>query len=262
MLLVDSNEPDEIVKLLQQSCPVVVSPLNQMHMSDYFFGSYDGTTFQFSRKQAPELLGNLDEAEDQLRDYYDKAEVNYQIVEGYITPHPLKDIPMKDRTPGKLTTRPQPTIFSYQVMPDGSLKGSAFSTLHTISILYAWMHRLDRAGITTYWTMNWIETARLLSAIYRNEQKPPEEHSTLQRVIKPRLQVREAEAFLKALMFLSSAYRLGIGETKAKALCERFVNILDLALAEPEEIAECEGVGKIIAKKLLTALGRTLGKAE
>lgn len=261
MLLVDEHEPDKIVKLLQQSVPVHVTPLNRMKMSDYFFGNYEGKRFQFSRKQAGELVGNIDEAEDQLRDYYSNADENFQIVEGIISPYRLKGFPISDHSPAasKVSTRDLGAkLYCYQVQPGGHIeRGHSFSAINA-SVLYAWIHRLTQVGITTYWTINWVETAKLLAVIYRNEQKAPEEHHTLQRVIRPRIQIKEAEPFFKSLLFLSNAYQLGIGEVKAKALTDRFCHILDIATADVEELTAVEGIGDKMARKILSALGRTV----
>ena len=257
MLLVDLHEPDNIVKLLKQSTPVTVTNLNGLHMSDFFFGNYDGKRFQFSRKQAGELVGNIDEAEDQLRDYYNQADENFQIIEGIISPVRLHGFPISDHSPAssKVSTRDLgDKLYCYQVQPSGHIeRGHSFSAIN-ISILHAWIHRLAQAGIVTYYTLNWIDTAKLLSIIYRNEQKPPEEHHTLKRIIKPRIYIKDADPFVKALLFVGSAYKLQIGETRAKALADRFVNLFDLAMSSVEEITEVEGIGKTVAKKILNAL--------
>lgn len=261
MILVDEFEPDNITQLIRQSVPASVISLNKMHMSDYFFSGYDGTTFQVSRKQAGELVGNVDEAEAQLTDYYPNADVNYQLVEGWISPLPIKGIEIHDHSKASVSVRELglgQKIYCYQVQPNGKIeRGHSFSTINT-TMLYAWLHRLDRAGISTYWTTNWTETAKLLVAVYKNEQKPPEEHSTLQRVIKPRIAVKKPEPLMKALMFLSDAYELGVGEKKAKALCDEYVNLMDIAMADVEELSQVPGIGKTIARRVLKALGRTL----
>ncbi len=262
MLLIDSNEPDNIVKLLQQSCPVTVQHLNRALMSDYWFANYEGKRLQFSRKQAGELVGNIDEAERQLASYYGNADKNYQIVEGIISPDRLKikkaAVPL-DAHGGSASTRDLGAkLYCYKVEPGGYIeKGHSFSAFND-SLLYAWTHRLAEAGIITYNTINWVGTARLLSAIYRNEQKLPENHSTLQRVVRPRIHIKEADPFMKSLLFLSNAYQLGIGEKKAKALADRFVCILDIATASVSELVEVEGIGKKMAEKILTSLGRTI----
>jgi len=269
MILVDDNEPENIIRLLRQSVTAIVSPLNRMHRSDYFFANYEGKTLQFSRKQAGELVGNVDEAEDQLVDYFNNADYNFQIVEGWISPLPIKGIEIRDHSPAKGSIRDLGNkLFCYQVQPNGYIeRGHSFTAIND-SALYAWEHRLAMAGIATYYTINWAATARLLAVIYRNEQKPPEEHSTLTRIIKPKFHVREERSMsdedrdsfrlMKAVMFLSDAYKLGVGEKKAKVISSRFANLLDLAMADAEEIAQCEGIGNTIARKILTALGRTL----
>jgi len=261
MIMVDEFEPDNILKLIRQVVPAVVAPLNRTNFSDYFFGGYDGTTFQFSRKQAGELVGNIDEAEAQLVDYYHNADVNYQLVEGLILPLPIKGIDIRDHSKVGASIRELglgQKLYCYAIQPNGKIEhGDSFSTL-PISALYAWLHRLDRAGISTLFTANWTETAKLLTILYNNEQKPPEEHTTLQRVIKPRITIKKPEPLLKALIFMSDAYKLGIGAKKAQAICDNFVNLIDIAMADVDELSQCPGIGKTIAKKLLAALGRTL----
>lgn len=260
ILLIDSNEPDNIVKLLRQSCPVTVANLNMGNMSDYFFGSYDGKRLQFSRKQAGELVGGVDEAEKQLAEYYHNAEKNYQIIEGIISPDKLKIkgvlVPIDGHGSSVSTRDLGARLFCYKVEPGGFIeKGHSFTAVND-SLIAVWIHRLAEAGIPTYRTINWVETARLLSAIYRNEQKPPEEHSTLQRVVRPRIHIRGADPFMKSLLFLSNAYQLGIGEKKAKALTGRFCHILDMATSTVEDLAATEGIGKKMAERILSSLGR------
>lgn len=232
-------------------------PLNQTHRSDYYFGGEDGKTRQFSRKQAGELLGNIDEAEDQLRDYYGNADENYQIVEGIISPIAIT---RKDRSLEAISIRKgfSPTnLYSYKVAPNGFLFDEhSWST--SSAMLDAWEHQLEQAGIYTYYRVNWIATAKLMAAIYHNCQKPPEEHSTLQRYIKPRIVLKEHHPFIKALMALSLAYQLNIGEDKATRISTRFSSILDIAMCSEEELCEVGGIGKKTARKLLEAIGREL----
>lgn len=288
MLLIDEHEPANIEDLLKKSGPTVRSPLNRMSMADYFFGTFVGERSQFNRVQAGELLGDVDSMEDELRRYFPSAGNNYQIIEGVISPCPLATLTDKQvyavkggkllwsglghepaiKSPMQPSTRVRnqhAKTYTYRVENITDAEGVTFSILtdgrafrQPISMIYVWIHRLDRAGITTYRTLNWTETARLLSTVYRNEQKAPEEHSTLTRVIKPKIHIKEAEPFMKAIMFLSSAYNLQIGEARAKVLFDNFANLLDLAMADVDEVASCEGMGKTTAKKLLTAFGRTL----
>lgn len=241
---------------MRQSVEVSVTNLNQLRMSDYYFCTVVGTTSQFSRKQAGELLSDIDEAEDQLRNYYDNADRNYQIVEGIISPVPLL-VSKKKRSLDNISIRLGKTggqlMFSYSVTDSGFIFGERD---HRVSAdgLAAWLHRLDCAGITTYYTINWVHTAKLLVAIYKNEQKPPEEHSTLQRYIKPKIAIKKHEPLVSALMGISLAYGVGIGEKKAEAIARQYCCLMDIASSSTTDIAKCSGIGKNIATKLLEAL--------
>lgn len=259
MILVDIYEPDEILKLIEQSAPVTKLPLNQAHRSDYYFGGEDSKTRQFSRKQSDEILGNLDEAEDQLRDYYNNADENSQVIEGLITSVPLM---VSRKTDKSISIRKQfqtghGGLFSYKISESGFIYDETAWPI-TSTMFDAWLFRLEQAGITTYFTENYIRTAKLLVAIYRNCQKPPEEHETLQRYIRPRITIKEHDPFVKAMISLSSIYKLGIGEKTAVKIAKKYSSLLDLAMAEVNEICQVEGIGKSTAEKILTCIGREL----
>ncbi len=289
MILADTAEPETIIRLLRQAVPVTVSPLNLNKIADYFFGNYEGKKFQFGRVQAGELVGDIDSMEDELRRYYNSADETFQIIEGLLSPvklfmksgsaevsnhsqqgrrgEGLRSIggvglssSSKEGSSSAslvVSTRDlSAKMFCYQVEPSGFIKhGRSFNTVR-MAELYAWIHRLNQVGVSTYYTNNWEETARLLITIFRNEQKAPEDHTTFKRVYRPRITIKEADPFMKSLLFLSSAYQLGIGEVKAKALCDRFANLFDLATSPVEEIAECEKIGSKMAENILRALGR------
>lgn len=300
MILVDHSEPQELISLLQQSVEVVVGSLNQQQMSDYYFVDVEGKAEQYSRKQAGELLSNIDEAESQLRDYYNNADRNYQIVEGVISTTPLATITEKQYYAvkyGKLGFRsllygpkaripkdavsirgdflsagqpplPNPSpnncLYSYRMEPLTDCYGDTVGVLvggrlHKIqpSMYFSWIYRLDRVGITTFFTLDYIQTARLLVAHYNNAQKPDEEHGTLQRITKPRIYLRSSDPFVKQLVYLSAASNLGIGETKAEAIKNYgYDSILDLAMASSQELCQVGGIGKTLAERLLKGLGR------
>ena len=258
MILVDTSEPKDIIRLIEQSgIQVIVMPLNQSNKSDYYFGSEDGKTLQFSRKQTGELMTDINEAEAQIRKYYDSADENYQVVEGILSPYPLS---VKQRKETRVTTRPTASIdrcFTYKVEDTGWVHGEHVCN-GRMSMLYAWLHRLDKAGVTTYWTTNSTQTATLLVAIYKNRQKPEEESTTLQRYIRPRIVLKSHHPLVEALMGLSHAYRIGIGEEKALAILEYYPDILSIAMAQVSELMGVAGIGKTTAERLLTALGRRL----
>ena len=224
-----------------------------MGMSDFYIGSEREKTLQFSRKQSGELLGDLDEAERQIQKYWEKADENYQIVEGIISPIPLFK---KKAERMVLPPRHGRVLYSYSVTDGGYITGEHEWSIGP-NLLWAWVHGLARAGCPTYFTLNWADTCRLLVAIYNNECKPPSAHTTLQRVIKPKVQLKTHDDFVQAIMFFSHVYKLGIGEAKAYALMNAgFRSILDLAMASVDEVADAALIGNVTARKLLTALGR------
>lgn len=269
MILVDTSEPEEIEKLLQQSVPTNRMPLNQTQRSDYYFGGEDGKTRQFGRVQAGELLANIESMEDELRRYYENADENYQIIEGLISASPLSK---KTKIFSGISVRRQArptTLFTYKVADSGFIyDGHDWNV--SAAMYYAWVFRLSQAGIVTFYTENYIGTARLLSAIYRNCQKPPEEHDTLNRYYIPlldtgehdskgkKIHIRKQSPFIKTLMSLSLVYQLNIGAEKATKIAQHYKSILDIAMAEPDELCEVEGIGKKTAEKLLIAIGREL----
>lgn len=256
-ILIDVSEPRDIENLLQQSVPVARIPLNSTDRSDYYFGGEDGKTRQFSRKQAGEILADIDEAETQLRKYYNSADENNQIVEGLISSVPLTK---RNKSLEAISIRRQSrptTLFSYKVGENGFIYDEHAWNV-SATMFYAWVFQLDQAGITTYYTENYIGTARLLTAIYKNCQKPPEEHTTLQRYIRPHIVLRDHNPFIMSLMSLSRAYELNIGEDKASKIAEKYSNFFDIAMAPVDELCEIEGIGKGTAEKLLKAVGRDL----
>ena len=270
MILVDTSEPTSIIALLQQSAPVSVLPLNQTQRSDYYFGGEDGKTRQFGRVQAGELLGNIDSMEDELRRYYNNADENNQIVEGLISSVPLTR--RHHKGPTEITIRGLHRLnamFSYRVTDSGFIYDEHSWDI-SASLFYAWIFRLEQSGVFTYYTENFVGTARLLAAIYHNCQKPPGEHSTLNRYYIPkvgtgeqdihgrRIAIKEQNPFIRALMSLSLIYGLNIGGDKATRISLVYKNLFDVAMAEVNELCMVSGVGKKTAEKLLIAIGREL----
>ena len=266
MILIDSAEPEEIVHLLEQSAPVSVLPLNQSSRADYYFGGEQGTV-QFNRVQAGELLSNIDSMEDEIRRYYESADDNNMIIEGVITDTPVT---RKDKSLESVSIRMRSRssiLFSYRVAPNGYLFSEHAYDVGA-DLHFAWLYRLREAGVSTFQTWNYVGTAKAIASIYHNCQKPESEHKTLNRYYIPRItlgekdeegkriSIREQNPFIRGLMALSIIYHIDIGEKKATAIYNAgYKSIYDLAFASVAELVRIEGVGKLTAQKLLTALG-------
>jgi len=267
MILVDVSEPEDIVKLLEQSVPVSVLPLNQTSRADYYFGGDGDKTIQFNRVQAGELLGNIDSMEDELRRYYSSADDNNMIIEGLITDVPITK---KDKSMVSVSVRMKgrpSTLFTYRIAPNGYLF-SEHAYDEGADKFFAWLYRLKQAGVATFQTWNYVGTAKLIAAVYHNCQKPVDEHNTLNRYYIPRISlgekdeegkritIRQQNPFIRGLMALSIIYRFDIGEKKATALYKAgYKSLYDLAFASIAELTHVEGIGKATAEKLLSAIG-------
>jgi hypothetical protein len=251
MILVDTSEPDNIKRYLSQMLPMQVDSLNQKSMADYWFTSVEGRRIQVNRTQAGELLGNIDSFEDELRRYYNSADETFAIVEGIISPYRLTGA----KVAMAITTKPiapPGSLFAYSVTDKGFIYTERVYQVSN-KMLKAWLLNIDHAGISVIYTINDMDTAATLAAMYENQQKT--EHTTLQRYIKPRITIRSHNPHVQALVNLSQAYKLDIGEVKAEALIDYFNNLENILLAEKSELMVVGGIGPTIAQKLKDSLG-------
>lgn len=253
--------------LLKQSVDVSVIPLNQSNRADYYFGGDGDKTLQFCRVQAGELLANIDSQEDELRRYYNSADITGLIVEGIITDTPLTK---RDRSleavSVRMKSRPS-TLFSYRVAETGYLFGEHAHDINAEKF-YAWLFRLSQCAVGSYYTHNYVGTAKFLVAAYHNSQKPPESHNTLNRYYTPRIilgergedgkkiSIREQNPFIRSLMALSLIHNTGVGEERATALYKAgYKSLYDLTFASVTELSKVEGIGKVTAEKILATIG-------
>lgn len=232
-LMVDSFEPEQILPMLRQSIPAIVSDLNLSGFADYMFNCMDGHCVQCERKQNGELLGNLDRVEGQLKKQYPKAQENILIIEGFIIPAPHGCYTLKMSKDRKLT------------FVDREYKGVNYLGL------YSWLYQLDKSGITHYFTPDLVGTSILLEALYKNSLRG--NHSTLQRYIKPKIYLEEENPYVRSLMGLSG---VNLGEKRAKALIDRFGTFWNVIVQDVDSLCEVEGIGRTIATSLLKAVGR------
>jgi len=263
IILADNAEPDELVALIQQSVEVTRTNLNQTKRSDYYFGGEEGKTYQFSRVQINELLSDVDSAENEIVRYYNQADQNGLIIEGVASPvaiqlgRKLKDLGVSVRFGKGSVSKLPSAIFTYPIAANGfSYDNKMYHS--SKSLLQAWRWSLERCGVIVIDTINYIDTAMTLVAIYHNCQKPPDSHATLQRYFRPKIHLADRDPFVAALMAVGQAYNLGIGEEKARAIAVHFHSMIDVVECEPSELTQCEGIGRPTAEKILKALGREL----
>jgi ERCC4-type nuclease len=195
----------------------------------------------------------MDEAERQIRDYYPNADKNFQIVEGIISPIRIPLKKKKDDITVRFHAVQANVLYTYHVSAKGFIYGERMYRT-SYAKYQSWLKSLDDAGVTTFFTMNHIQTARLLVIHYNNAQK--EEHSTLQRLIKPKVQIKSHDPLVKSLVHLSAALGLKIGETKAQAIRDAgYTSIKELTGLKAKDLYEIEGIGRVLAKRLVDSLG-------
>jgi len=223
---------------IQQSVDTIRDSFNAKGIPDYHFLAYDLHRIGISRKQMGELLSSLDNTEEQLR--RDIVGVNelYLLVEGVM---PSSDIDAHGK----------PILQTWIPTKDGKFlrKGRTFNI--SCSFLYAWLYQIDKAGITFVNTFDWTDSANAIVSIFRNAQK--KEHTTLQRYIKQKIVPKPYNHHVETLMGISGAK---IGEKTAKALIARYHTTWAVIHQEPEELAMTEGIGMVVARRILKAIGR------
>lgn len=230
-LLIDVHEPKDAEKLFSQSVAEVYRmALNSGGRADYWWCGADNHTVQIERKQWGEFLGEFDQMEEIIRRYMDNSDEMGLIIEGYVRPHPLGcevlDIYHKSCRQVTVSKR-------------------------NYAEVQAWLWRIDKLGITPYFSANWNATVIAVSAFYKNSQK--EEHTTLRRYVKHKGQAWKPNPHIQNLINVVGG---GIGQLRAEAAVEAFGTYWDIIHRSRDELAEVEGWGLKVADKFINALGR------
>lgn len=241
-------EPNQIKDLISQSVPVSQVALNSQGYADYQWTSCDGHTIQVERKQIDEILGGLDHVEEQLRREMVKADETILVYEGTVEHwHDAK-----------------PQVRSWKMAKTGRVMVPHHTYNMSYAGLQAWLYQLDQAGISTFHTFDYNNTARALVAWYKSTQT--QEHSTLKRYIKDRVFLPRSkdkvnpQPYNYHILNLMSVKGGGVGEETAKALIEVFDTYWDVINQEVETLAETmvngRRFGELGAKRLLRSIGR------
>ena len=238
MIYVDSFEPTNIQQAIQPVVPTRRIDLNRNGMADYLFIDRNGRTVQFERKQWGEVLGSIEQVEEQLRrEFLHKMvdELNL-ILEGTALATKYGMDALSDFTKPKQGNRYYAKSYSYKT---------------TYSRVSSWLWQLDKTGITVHYTPNYLGTAQFLCSAYKNSQK--EEHTTLRRYIKPRIHIKGLDKQVLTLMGIEGA---NIGEQRALDLIARFGTAWEVMIAERHELTEIAGIGDGLVDRLWKSVGR------
>lgn len=245
-IILDIFEPVEVEYLVNQSVPVSRIALNSKGFADYLFYACDGHRIQVERKQIDEVLGGIDNVEEQLRrELSNGVEETILLIEGFC--EPIAGLKMATQTWHKAKGK-------HNIMAPGRTYNTSYTGLQ------AWKGQLDKAGVTIVETFDYTATAMTLVALYQNAQK--EEHKTLKRYIKDRIHIENYNPHVLSIMGIKGG---GIGEEIAKAWIAQFGTFWYTIGQDPETLANVlvgeEGKQKkvgIRAKRFLKALGRNI----
>ena len=248
-LVLDSHEDIELQTLLAQLVPVTRERLNQFGLGDFMWTDCHGEITSLEGKQITELLGSIDQVEEQLgRQIRGNMAHHYGlIVRGVALPH-----------------KEGIATYQWSKTKDGRRVAYENRVVHQSYKGYrAWLHRLSVMGLMVVEVPSTEAMAVTLAAMYLNDQQ--ETHSTFQRHIPVVPPVMNPQPAVLALMGLTE----GIGEQRALALVGRTVDVetgeisynkygslWELLHADPKDIASVPGVGKETVRKLFAALGR------
>ena len=245
LILVDVNEPNDMVELLAQSVKVATAAINLDHWADYYWWGHKDSTHQVERKQWPEILPNLDKVEDQLDTERFQADTTTLMIEGLpvLTPYGVDSYSVSWSDSPK-RRRPGPSL--------RRLWGTGSKTHPRINLygrVMSWLYRLDRSGVTIVQTPNMQASAIALISMHNNSLK--EEVAAFSRFFKPRVVAKKRQPYVTTLMGVQGG---GIGEVSAKRLIKEFINPYNVFNAPTRDIINLLGPSR--GAQFLKAIGR------
>jgi len=235
----DANEPKELLPLLAQTVPLIVSPLNANGFADYRWKGIDGVTTQVERKTWGELLANVEHVEEQLQRHLTKnPDVKLVfMLEGMVVQTELGATIIGGTNNNRIFTL-----------------GRRYNT--RLSGIYSWLFEISNY-LTVIQTSGLRESAIALSSMYSHDQK--DTHTTFKRHIK---QIAYTpNPMVTTLMGASQ----GLGDKRATNIiglmgtpwnvwtagyCEHMV------FKDKYAATQLDGVGKGIIDNVLRSIGR------
>jgi len=230
----DVFESGQLERLISQSIEVLRQPLNARGMGDVVIFAWDGHRISIENKQTDELLGDMDGCEDQLRKQLGHAEENLLLIRGVVVPAAI----------GVTTLKPSKSN------PNLYHKSNHWNR-PTYSGYRRWLYSLDKMGVTCIEVPTVEAAAMEIVTIYKYAQE--KEHSTLNRYIKHKVRLQARDPYVETLMGVAGA---GLGEARAKELIRVYGTPFCVFSQTAEELANNDGIGPAIAKRILKGVGR------
>lgn len=237
-IVVDIYEPESIKQLLGQMMQVQIQNLENLDLCDYFWAAADSHTVTLERKTWTDLMAHIGSLEVRLRKATRVANEVGLLVEGVADPCEGGEIATYD--------------FST------SRKGKSYFYQNRISkmkydFIMAFLWRLDKTGISVYYTNSLRGTAWALRAFVENEQNI--KHTTLERYVKTKPILWNPDPVLETLMGIKDERGAVLGPKRAAELLKQWDNVWEIIHQRPETISMlCPGISMAMAKRLVEAL--------
>jgi len=233
-IIVDTFEPLQIQEELKKSLSTTVATLARTGLADYFWTAADGHSITLERKEVHDFAHRVNDLEIQLKNAIQKVGDNGEVlllIEGIMEPV-------------------NGSTVLYRIKKDGSLFFRERVVNRPYSYYMGFLWRLDKLGISTFWTASPKGTAAALVEFVKSSNKP--EFTTFRRYIKQKPAIPNLNPQVEKLMSLSH----DIGAVRAQALIEHFGNVWNVLSADESELTKVEGIGKAIAENLLKGIGK------
>lgn len=234
MMLIDTNEPTQVLPQISQAVPAKLWPLNQEGWADYRWEDCQENRIHAERKTWQDLTSSLESIEYQLRrQKHEHPEARLiLIVEGVALPSSIGTV-VYHKSKGAR----RDVFYASRV------------TNARYSQIMAWLYQVGKY-LEIYYTASLDATCQALVAFYHGDQKP--EHGTFQRYIRsmdwhPNPQVESLMAIGRGA---------GIGAAKAEALIRKFGTVWAVLNANPNQLREVAGLGHSNSLRLLRKVGR------
>lgn len=236
MILIDSRTGSgELAPYI--SSPKLVCTLEYADFAFDGFGPQGGTTIGVERKGIMDLLQSMTSGRlsgHQLIGLKKEYEFVYLLVEGVWRPDRRSGVLMRTNGKGKWVAAAQ-----------GSRRFMARE-------VYAFLQSLQvLCGIMVVQTSNQWETGKWLDATHGWWQKGWDKHKSHLQWHQP---VTHARLSKPNLVTRIASQLDGIGWDKARKIGERFPSFESLYLATEDEFEEIDGIGSVLAKRIITQL--------
>lgn len=230
MVYLDVYESDRLERLLAQNLRVVRMPLNEQGKADIWWMAGDGQTYQWENKSVAEVLGDMDHVEAQLQKQYYNADHCGLIIRDAAIPLDGATLHMAHQRTKK----------------DWFISKRVFKPAY--SRYRSWLVGIDGAGVKVVEVGNLTAVARHIVAEYTWSNSP--EHESLRHYHRTKIVIEKRDPHVLALMGLSLAYGLNIGETRATTLIGKFGTLAGVLRASAEELMSVNGIGADTASRL------------